>query len=139
MKWHVSLDPWALLRFGRLGLGDKNPLEKRKKNPSERRVTQLLFLCYQPNCLKGFTFTTIRCILQLTQRILAFHAGRRFRATNFIVCGCRFTNDFFCKIAARGSLIYWWYYWKMVAVNLYAICFYSRGNSIGKKLIRVDR
>ena len=30
MKWHASLDPWALLLFGRLGLGDKNQLLKKE-------------------------------------------------------------------------------------------------------------
>ena len=29
--WQASLDPWALLLFGRLGLGDKNQLLKKKK------------------------------------------------------------------------------------------------------------
>ena len=95
--------------------------------------TQLLFLCYQPNCHKGSTFTTTRYSLQLTQRTLTFHARRSLRTTNFVVCGCRFTNDFFCKIAARGPLIYGWLYWKMFAVNSYANCFDSGGNSIEKK------
>ena len=58
--------------------------------------------------------------------------------TNFVVCGCRFTNHFFCKNAARGPLVYWWYHWKIFAVNFYASCFDSREKSIGKKLIRLD-
>ena len=45
-------------------------------------VTQLLILSYQPNCHKGFTFTTTRFSLQLTQRILTFCA-RSLRTTNF--------------------------------------------------------
>ena len=135
MKWHASLDPWALLLFGRLGLGDKNQLlKKRKKEPWEWRVTQLLFLCYPPSCRKDFTFTTARCILQLTQWILTFHARKSLRTMNFVVCGCWFANDFFCKIPALGPLIYWWYYWKMFAVYFYASCFDSRENSIGKNL-----
>ena len=99
---------------------------------------QLLFLCYLPNCCKDFTFTTARCSLQLTQQILTFRARRSLRMANFVDCGCWFANEFFCKIAACGPLIYWWYYWKMFAVNFYASCFDSRGNSIGEKLIRFD-
>ena len=55
----------------------------------------------------------------------------------WIVCGCWFVNDFFCKTAARGPLIYWWY-WKMFAVNYCASCFDIRGNSIGKNLVRLN-
>ena len=93
---HASLDPWALLLFGNLGFGDKNQLfKKRKKEPQGWRVTQLLFLCYQPNCHMGFSFTTTRCSLQLTQRILTFRARRSLRTTNFVMHGCRFANHFF--------------------------------------------
>ena len=46
-------------------------------------VTQLLILSYQPNCHKGFTFTTTRFSLQLTQCILTFCARRSLRTTNF--------------------------------------------------------
>ena len=64
--------------------------------------------------------------------------ARSLRTTNFKVCGCRFANDFFCKVTAHGSLIYRWYYWKVFAVNFYASYFVSRGNSIWKKLIRLN-
>ena len=111
--------------------------KKRKKEHYEWRVMQLLFLCYQFNFFKGFTFTTTRFSLQLSQRMLTFHARGKLRMTNFVVCRCRFTNNFFCKIAARGPLIYWWYHWKIFAVNFYVSCFDSRGNSIGEKLIRL--
>ena len=95
---------------------------------------QLLFLCYQPNCYKGFTFTTTRCRLKLTQHILTFCARRSLRMTSFIVCSCRFA----CKIGACGPLIYWWYCWKIFAANFYTRCFDRRGNSTGKKLTRLN-
>ena len=47
-------------------------------------VMQLLFLCYQPNHHKGFTFSTTRCSLQLTQCILTFRVRRSLRMTNFV-------------------------------------------------------
>ena len=47
-------------------------------------VMQLLVLCYQPNHHKGFKITTIRCSLQLTQRILTLCARRSLRTTNFV-------------------------------------------------------
>ena len=43
-----------------------------------------VFLCYHPNCHKGFTVTTTRCSLQLTQRILTFRARSLMRRTNFV-------------------------------------------------------
>ena len=101
-------------------------------------VMQLLLLCYQPNCHKGFTFTTTRYSLQLTQRILTFRARRILMMTNFVVCGCRFANNFFCKIITHGSLIYRWYYCKNVCCQFLCELFYSRENSIGKKLVRLD-
>ena len=101
-------------------------------------VTQLLFLCYQLNCRKGFTFTTIRCNLQLTQHILTFGAWRSLKIINFIVWGCRFAKFFFCKVTARGPLIYKWHYCKMFAISFYGSCFVNRGNSIGKKFTRPD-
>ena len=48
-------------------------------------VMQLLFLCYRPNCHKGFTFTTTRCSVQLTQHILTFCVRRSLRTMNFVV------------------------------------------------------
>ena len=45
---------------------------------------------------------------------------------------------FFCKIGACGPLIYWWYCWKIFAANFYTRCFDRRGNSTGKKLIRLN-
>ena len=45
---------------------------------------------------------------------------------------------FFCKIGACGPLIYWWYYWKIFAANFYMRCFDRRGNSTGKKLVRLN-
>ena len=99
---------------------------------------QLLLLCYQPSCRKGFTFTTTSCSLQLTQHILTFRARRILMKTNFVVCWCKFANDFFCKIVAHGSLICRWYYWKIFAVNFYMSCFDCREDSIGKKLIRLN-
>ena len=56
---------------------------------------------------QGFTFTTTRCSLQLTQHILIFCVRRSLRTKNFTTCGCRFANGFFCKITAHGPLIYW--------------------------------
>ena len=99
---------------------------------------QLLFLCYLTNCHKGFTCTTARWSLQLTRWISTFHARRRLRMKNFAVYECCLANDFFCKIAAHGPLIYWWYYWKMFAVSFYVSCFDSRGDLIGKRLIRLN-
>ena len=64
--------------------------------------------------------------------------GQRVCRFVFVVCGCRFANDFFCKIVSRGSLIYRWCYWKMFTVNFYAIWFDSRGNSTGNKLLTLD-
>ena len=97
---------------------------------------QLLFLCYLPHCHKSFTCTTAWWSLQVTRWILTY-ARRSLRMKNFAVCGCWFANDFFCKIVACGPLIYWWYYWKMFAVSFYASCFDNRGDSIGKRLIRL--
>ena len=91
------------------------------------RVTQLFFLCYQLNCHMGFTFTTIRCSLQLTQRNLTFGVRRSLATMNFVVCGCRFANNFFFKVTARGPLIYRWYYWNMFPVNFYASCYPAGG------------
>ena len=93
----VTRQPRSLgsFAFQKAWIGRKDQLlKKRKKKPQEQRVTQLLFLCYQPNCRMGFTFTTTRCSFQLTQCILIFRA-RSLRTTNFIVCSCRFANDFF--------------------------------------------
>ena len=65
--------------------GEESAFKKETRNePQERMVTQLLFLCYQPNRHKGFNFTTTRCSLQLTQRTLTFCARRSLRMTNFI-------------------------------------------------------
>ena len=69
-------------------------------------VMLLVFLCYQPNCHMGFTFATNRSSLELTQHILTFRGRRSLRMTNFEVRRCRFANEFFCKIATRGALIY---------------------------------
>ena len=69
--------------------------------------------------------------------MLTCHARGKLRMANFVVCRFRFTNNFFCKIAARGPLIYWWYHWKRFAVNFYASCFDSSRNSIGEKLRRL--
>ena len=97
---------------------------------------QIFFVCYQHRV--GFTFTTTKCSLQLTQHILTFCVWRSLRTTNFTACGFRFADDFFCKITPRGPLIYWWYYWKMFTFNVYTSCFVSRGNSTGKKLRTAD-
>ena len=45
---------------------------------------QLLSLCSHYNCHKGFTLTTTRCSLQLTQCILNFRARSLMSRTNFI-------------------------------------------------------
>ena len=133
MKWHASLNPWALLLLGRLDWGTRiSFLKREKKGTQDRRITQLFFVCYQPKCHKGFTFTTTRCRLQLTQHILTFCVRRSLR-TDSVSYGCRFANDFFHKITAHVPLIYWWYYRKMFTVNFYASCFVSRENSIEKK------
>ena len=55
----------------------------------------MLFLSYQPDCHKFFAFSTTTCSLKLTQRILTFFARRSLRTTKFVVCRCRFANDFF--------------------------------------------
>ena len=94
---------------------------------------QLLFLCYQSIFYMGFTFTTTKCSLQLTQHILTLRARRSLRTTNFIVCECRFANYFFCKIGTGGSLIHLWYCWKMFAAHFYAGCFDSGKIQLGKK------
>ena len=45
---------------------------------------QLLFLCSHYNCHKGFTLTTTRCSLRLTQCILTFRARSLMSRTNFV-------------------------------------------------------
>ena len=107
--------------------------KKRQERNSRTEGNEAVFCMLSAKFHKGFTFTTTRCTLQLTQHILTFYVRRSLKTTNLIVCGCRFANDFFCKIIACGSLIYWWYYWKMFTVNFYASCFVSRGTLIGKK------
>ena len=100
-------DPLALSLFGRLGLGDKNQLlKKRKKGAVGMEGNATAFFCYKPNCHMGFTFATTRCSLKLTQCVLTFRARRSLRTTNFVVRGYRFANNFFCNIATHGSLIY---------------------------------
>ena len=47
------------------------------------------FLCYQPNCHKGFTFTTTKCSLQLTQQIKKacfhkLHSWKQMLHTNYV-------------------------------------------------------
>ena len=94
--------------FGRIGLENKNQLFKKRDKKgalgTERNI--IVFLWYY----KSITFTTTRCSLQLTQRLLTFQAKRSFSRTSFIAFE-------FCKITARGQLIYWLYYLKMFAVK----------------------
>ena len=89
-KWKlhdVTRQPQSLgsFIFERLGLGYKNQLLKKRQ---ERRLgtegNATVFLCYHPNCHKGFIVTKTRCSLQLTQRILTFRARSLMRRTNFV-------------------------------------------------------
>ena len=135
MKWHASLDPWAVLLFRRLWLGDKKHLLKKRQGRNPRTEGNATVICMlSAKISQSFTFITGRCSLQLTQCIFTFCVRRSLRTTNFIACECRFADDFVCKITACGPLIYWWCYWKMFTVNFYASCCVSKRNSIGKNL-----
>ena len=101
----MTCQPWSLgsFAFWKTWIGGQvSAFKKRqKKGTLEQRVKQLLFVCYQPKFHKSFTFITTRCSSQLTQHILTFCVRRSLRMKNFIACGCRFTNDFFCKTTAQ--------------------------------------
>ena len=45
MKRLASLDPWALLLFGRLGLGDKNQLLKKRRERNPRTQGNATVFC----------------------------------------------------------------------------------------------
>ena len=92
---HQSLSSFAFQKAW-IG-GQESAFKKDKKVALGTEGNTVFFLCYQPNCHKNFTFTKIRCSFQLIC-ILTFPVRRSLRSTNFVVCGCRFANDFcdFC-------------------------------------------
>ena len=80
------------------------------------------FLLCQPNCHKGFTFTTTKCSFQLTQ------CETSLRMKNFAVCRCKFANDFFCKVSTCGPLVHLQVIlWKNVCCQLLCELFFQQG------------
>ena len=88
---------------------------------------------------QGFYFYQSQMKFTVNSTNLNFSCQKKFEDDELciVVYGCWFASDIFCKIAACGPLINWWY-GKMFAVNFCVSCYGSRGNSIGKKLIRLD-
>ena len=106
MKWQLAA--WSYLprslcsfpfRKDWIG-GQESAFKKDKKRAPGTEGSTAFFLCYQPNCHKGFTLTTTECSFQLTQCETKFEDGE-LGSLQMQVC-----IYFFCKVSICGPLIY---------------------------------
>ena len=72
------------LAFRKAWIGrPKTAFKKDKKGALGMEANTTFFLCYQLNCHKGFTFTTIRCSLQLNATHFNFWCDKKFEGDEF--------------------------------------------------------
>ena len=124
MKWQYRSSGSFPFRKTWIG-GQESVFRKEEGNAT-------VFLWYY----KGVTFITNRCSLQLANSThFNFSSQKKFESrTSFAACGCRFANYFFCNCTWTINLLV--ILFKSVCCQV--LCELFWGNSIGKKLVRLD-